>query len=153
MWVGDTPKVGTHYNFVTIPLNKMFYKLKIEKHDEVKMRNKTQIIIQKREELRKYQNCIKLGEEHTIGLKTDGTVVAVGNYDHGRCDVDTWRDIVAISCGKAHSVGLKIDGTVLAVGDNEYGQCDVEEWQDIIAISCCWYKTAGLRKDGTILLL
>jgi alpha-tubulin suppressor-like RCC1 family protein len=31
---------------------------------------------------------------HTVGLKSDGTVVAVGNNEFGQCDVGSWRDIL-----------------------------------------------------------
>ena len=33
------------------------------------------------------------GRCHTVGLKSDGTVVAVGNNEFGQCDVGSWRDI------------------------------------------------------------
>ena len=65
---------------------------------------------------------------HTVGLKSDGTVVAVGNNDYVQCDVADWRDIVAVSAGDYHTVGLKSDGTVVAVGNNKYGQCGVVDW-------------------------
>lgn len=68
---------------------------------------------------------------HTVGLKWDGTVVAVGNNDDGECEVSSWRDIVAVSAGEYHTVGLKRDGTVVAVGWNDHGQCDVSGWADI----------------------
>ena len=29
----------------------------------------------------------------SIGLKSDGTVVATGNNDYGQCDVSTWKNI------------------------------------------------------------
>lgn len=69
--------------------------------------------------------AIAAGSSHTIGLKADGTVAAVGWNAHGQCNVSDWRDIVAVAAGCAHTVGLKSDGTVVAVGDNEYGQCEV----------------------------
>ena len=31
---------------------------------------------------------------HTVGLKADGTVVAVGDNGYGQCDVDGWTDIL-----------------------------------------------------------
>ena len=62
---------------------------------------------------------------HTVGLKSDGTVVAVGENDDGQCDVSEWTDIVAISAGSYHTVGLKSDGTVVAVGEDDDGQCGV----------------------------
>ena len=66
-----------------------------------------------------------------VGLKRDGTVVAVGYNDDGRCEVSGWRDIVAVSAGGGHTVGLKRDGTVVAVGGNSKGQCEVSGWIDI----------------------
>ena len=66
-----------------------------------------------------------------MGLKSDGTVVAVGWTEYGQCDVSNWTGIVAISAGDYHTVGLKSDGTVVAVGNNDYGKCDVSGWTDI----------------------
>ena len=68
---------------------------------------------------------VSAGGSHTVGLRADGTVVAVGWNQYGQCDVSGWTDIVAISAGLSHTVGLRADGTVVAVGWNEYGQCDV----------------------------
>jgi len=90
----------------------------------------------------------------TVGLKTDGTVVTVGAYEHGygQLDVSSWRDIVAISAGRSHIVGLKADGTVVAVGEDELGcgQLDVSGWRDIIAISAGEYCTVGIKANGTV---
>jgi len=63
-----------------------------------------------------------------VGLKSDGTVVAVGWNDDGRCNVGDWADIVQVSSGNAQTVGLRDDGTVVAVGDNTYGECNVGDW-------------------------
>ncbi len=68
---------------------------------------------------------------HTVGLKSDGTVVAVGENWDGQCAVSSWTDIVAISTGEDHSVGLKSDGTDVAVGDNKYEEYDVDNWTNI----------------------
>ena len=66
-----------------------------------------------------------------MGLKADGTVVAVGYNYNGQCDVGGWENIVAISAGEFHTVGLKSDGTVVAVGGNGSGQCEVSQWKNI----------------------
>ena len=87
---------------------------------------------------------------HTVGLKSDGTVVAVGDNEDGRCGVSRWTDIVAVSAGGYHTVGLKSDGTVVAVGYNEYGQCGVSQWTDIVAVSAGGFHTVGLKSDGTV---
>ncbi len=86
----------------------------------------------------------------TIGLKKDGTVVAVGENDDGQCDVSDLKDIVSVAGGGDHTVGLKKDGTVVAVGENDDGQCDVYGWKDIVSVACGSYHTVGLKKDGTV---
>lgn len=100
------------------------------------------------------REVISAGDEHTVGLRADGTVVAVGNRygydDYGQCDVSDWTDIVAITAGKYHTVGLRADGTVVAVGDNFNGQCDVSGWTYIVAIAAGRDHTVGLRADGTV---
>ena len=53
-----------------------------------------------------------------MGLKSDGTVVAVGYNCYGQLDVGSWSNIVQVAAGEIHTVGLKSDGTVVAVGDN-----------------------------------
>jgi alpha-tubulin suppressor-like RCC1 family protein len=63
-----------------------------------------------------------------VGLKSDGTVVAVGWNLYEQCEVGSWTGIVQVAAGQAHTVGLKSDGTVVAVGPNAYGQCDVTGW-------------------------
>jgi len=63
-----------------------------------------------------------------VGLRADGTAVAVGLNDYGQCDVSSWSDLVAVSAGDYHTVGLRADGTVVAVGATKYGQCRVSSW-------------------------
>lgn len=36
---------------------------------------------------------ISAGKYHTVGLKSDGTVVAVGENDDGQCNVSKWENI------------------------------------------------------------
>ena len=76
--------------------------------------------------------AVSAGSNNTVGLKSDGTVVAVGYNKYGQCDVSDWTDIVAVSAGECHTVGLKSNGTVVAAGWNDDGQCDVSGWTDII---------------------
>ena len=89
-------------------------------------------------------------DDHTVGLKSDGTVVAAGDNKYDQCDVSDWTDVVAVACGVYHTVGLKSDGTVVAAGDNFYGQCDVSDWTDVVAIACRYQITVGLKSDGTV---
>ena len=93
---------------------------------------------------------VAAGGYHTVGLKADGTVVAVGDNLYGRCEVSGWTDIIQVAAGAAHTVGLKADGTVVAVGYNYFGQCEVAGWTDIIQVAAGHMHNVGLRSDGTV---
>ncbi|MGC7873312.1 hypothetical protein ACPUYX_17530 [Desulfosporosinus sp. SYSU MS00001] len=110
-------------------------------------------------DLNKDKDTIAAGRRHTIGLKLDGTVTAVGDNNYGQCDVNGWCDIVAVAAGNvhmatntgnAHTIGLKSDGTVAAVGWNDYGQCNVSDLCDIVAVAAGCAHTLGLKSDGTV---
>ena len=88
---------------------------------------------------------------HTVGLRTDGTVIAVGESDYGQCNVSDWTDIVSVSAGGSDTVGLKSDGTVMAIGADNSGRLDVSDWTNIVAVSAGGGNhTVGLRSDGTV---
>lgn len=99
------------------------------------------------------------GSGHTVGLTSDGHVVAAGDNDFGQCDVygDDWTetDIIAIAAGDWHTVGLRADGKVVATGSIHPGEpsaaCDVDDWENIVAIDACTGYTLGLTADGTIM--
>ena len=114
--------------------------------------SKMQFLEEKRNLAQKAEKLISCGGMFTVGLKSDGTVVAVGENNYGQCNVSHWKDIVDISKGAWHTVGLKSDGTVVAVGCNNHGQCNVSHWKDIIAVSADAYHTAGLKSDGTVVV-
>jgi hypothetical protein len=97
-----------------------------------------------------YIPMVSAGHWHTLGLKSNGTVIATGYNLAGQCDVGLWTDIVEVSAGGAHSVGLKSDGTVVAVGANDVGQSDVASWTNIIHIAAGRTQTVGLRSDGSV---
>ena len=97
-----------------------------------------------------YEGSVAAGSGHTVGLKRDGTVVAVGFCTFGQCDVSGWTDIVAVAAGDYHTVGLKRDGSVVAVGSNGSGQCDVSGWTDIMAVAAGDDHTVGLKRDGSV---
>lgn len=93
--------------------------------------------------------AISAGYSHTVGLGSDGAVLAVGDNSDGQLGVLGWTDIVAISAGYQHTVGLRADGTCVAVGYNYSGQCNVSGWTDIVAIAGGGNHTVALRSDGT----
>ena len=98
---------------------------------------------------------IAAGAFHTVGLKADGTMAAVGpasgdKLDAGQCGVGGWTEIVAVDALADHTVGLKADGTVVACGDNTYGQCGVNGWRSIATVAAGDFHTVGLKADGTV---
>lgn len=93
---------------------------------------------------------VSAGRDFTVGLRSDGTVVAVGRGQYRQTEVASWNEIVQVSAGWAHTVGLKADGTVVATGFNDYGQCDVSEWTGIVDVQAGGNHTLGLKADGTV---
>ncbi len=96
------------------------------------------------------RESVSAGCGHTVGLKSDGTVVAVGLNYEGQCDVENWSNIVGVSAGGYHTIGLEADHTVVATGNNDSGQCNVSDWTDIVSISAGNNHTVGLKSDGTV---
>ena len=94
--------------------------------------------------------AIACSNMHTVGLKSDGSVVATGYNEFGQCNVDEWTNIIAVEASYYHTVGLRADGTVVATGDKEYGRCDVFKWADIASIAAESGCTVGVRSDGTV---
>lgn len=84
--------------------------------------------------------AIEAYDRHLIGLRSDGTVLAIGKNEYGCCDVSQWSGIVEISTGYVHTAGLTADGRVLATGLREFlsdspkisrGQCETEDWENV----------------------
>ena len=96
------------------------------------------------------ETTISVGSNHTVGLKSDGTVVAVGKISSEQNDISDWKNIIALSTGGSHTVGLKLNGTVVAAGANNHNECDVSDWTDIVAISAGLNHCVGLRADGMV---
>lgn len=58
---------------------------------------------------------IAAGRTHSVGLKTDGTVVCSGST--AACQVNTWENVASVYAGNAVTIGITQDGTVLASGE------------------------------------
>ena len=84
---------------------------------------------------------VAAGGDHTLLVRTNGTVRAIGRNDCGQCDVplvsldsapplfhDVFRNPRFIQCaaGDDHSVFLRSDGKVMGAGDNCYDQSDMQ---------------------------
>ena len=88
------------------------------------------------------QSMIAAGEEFSLALKSDSTVLAWGRNWSGQLGDGTWDNrqnpvsvvdasgnsiigMVAVTAGNQHSVALNSDGTMLAWGWNSYGNLGI----------------------------
>jgi alpha-tubulin suppressor-like RCC1 family protein len=81
---------------------------------------------------------------HSLGLKTDGSIVAWGNI--GPVPSPN-TDFTAIAAGGYHSLGLKTDGSIVAWGD--IGPVPSPN-TDFTAIAAGYSHSLGLKTDGSI---
>jgi hypothetical protein len=96
--------------------------------------------------------AISAGGEHSLALRSDGTVTAWGSNTFGQSDAPAGLDdVVAISAGGEHSLALRSDGTVTAWGSDGHGQTEVPAGLgDVVALDAGWAHGLALRSDGTV---
>lgn len=77
-----------------------------------------------------WENMKKLAvsDEHLVGLKTDGTVMATGSNTFGQCDVENWADVVDIAAGNTATAAITSEGKVLMTGILPNDIFAAEEW-------------------------
>ncbi len=90
--------------------------------------------------------AIDAGRFHTVGLCSNGTVVATGNPFHGQCYVHTWKNITAICTSDSATFGLRQDGTVVTT-DTDW---DTSSLRNVTGIVCSFALLLGLHADGTL---
>lgn len=118
---------------------------------------------------------ISVGAEHSLAIKTDGTLWAWGrnseaqlgdgtnNNSNVPIQIGIDNNWVAVSAGSEHNLAKKSNGTLWAWGGNTYGQCGnatppnsvatpqqvgtATNWQNISAVS---YHSLAIQSDGTL---
>ncbi len=121
---------------------------------------------------------VSVGMNHTIALKSDGTVWAWGDNYYGQLGTSTnigtynanpaptqvsgLSSIIAISTFNTHNLALKSDGTVWAWGRNDFGQLgngtttdsytpvQVSGLGSVVAIATGYNHSLALKSDGTV---
>jgi alpha-tubulin suppressor-like RCC1 family protein len=109
------------------------------------------------------------GDNHTLAIKTNGTLWACGHNGYGQLghnnitnqstpiQVGTATDWQSVSCGHYHTLATKTNGTLWACGVNNHGQLGHNNitnrstpiqvgtdtnWQ---SVSCGYYHTAAIK--------
>jgi hypothetical protein len=89
-------------------------------------------------------------EQFSIGLKSDGSVVAWG-------DARWWTipepngGFVEVAASYSHALGLKADGSIVAWGADWSGQTNVPSPNEgFVAIAAGEYHSLGLKSNGSI---
>ncbi len=103
---------------------------------------------------------IAAGVDHSLALKSDGTVAAWGS---ARLFLNSWdplgqsmvpvglNNVVAIAGGSFHSLALKADGTVVVWGYNTHGQGVTPlGLSNVVAIAAGWYHNFARTSDGSV---
>jgi alpha-tubulin suppressor-like RCC1 family protein len=123
---------------------------RLERADREQRLARIPVLKKRRDELASLQGTLAAKKDYTVGLRSDGTVVAVGDDDYAGYDVSDWTDIVDVAVTFRQIIGLRADGTMVEVG-NRYNKFDVSGWTNISAFAVGGDHIVGLRTDGTVI--
>jgi alpha-tubulin suppressor-like RCC1 family protein len=122
---------------------------------------------------------ISAGNNHSLALKTDGTLWTWGNNANGQLGDNTitnkltpittfagGTDWKQVSCGRGHSSAIKTDGTLWTWGNNSQAQLGINEGGTTTnrttpvttfaggtnwkQVSCGTFYTGAIKTDGTL---
>ena len=112
--------------------------------------------------------AIATGDDHSIALSGNGSVLVWGSNEYGQCDIPiaAQSGIVAIDGGSDHTVALKNNGSVVAWGAgttkllnggpdwNEHGQSMVPDSATggVQSISAGNRRSLAIKHDGSIVM-
>ena len=119
-------------------------------------------------------DAVATGDGHTLALKADGTVWALGYNAYGQVGDGTTAQrntpvqisgligVKAVAAGNLHSLAVKSDGTVWAWGQNANGQLgdntfvqrnapvQVSGLTGVDAVAAGWHHSLAVKSDGTV---
>lgn len=95
---------------------------------------------------------VAAGAFHSLGLRTDGSVLSAGHDTAGQRQVSAWSDVVYIAAGKTVSLGVKKDGSLLVAGTLTDGAAadTAKAWKDVYMADAGDDFIVALHNDGTV---
>ncbi len=113
---------------------------------------------------------VAAGADHTMYVKTDGTLWATGSNAQGQLGnggnststtpVQVATGVASVAAGRVHTMYVKTDGTLWAMGDNRYGQLGdgtttnrssaVRVATGVASVSAGRVHTMHVKTDGTL---
>ncbi len=93
---------------------------------------------------------VAAGSVHSLGARSDGTVVAAGHNTEGQNAVSAWSNVLAIAAYGELSAAVTAEGKVLLAGKNADSLSAALEWTDIWAVAVGEGHILGLKSDGTV---
>ena len=94
--------------------------------------------------------AVSAGVEHTVGLKADGTVVAVGGGVDGRRDVSKWTGIMLPEGRDAASPSEAKEATQEKLDELAAARKSIARYSET-TIGADYSEMFGLRTDGTVI--
>ncbi len=91
---------------------------------------------------------LSAGNEHTCGLKANGSIDCWGNPADGRTSGQSGA-YTQVSAGRAHTCGLRPDGSIDCWGNNAYGQA-ADGTGAYTQVSAAAFHTCALRYNGSV---
>lgn len=93
---------------------------------------------------------VAAGSVHSLGARSDGTVVAAGHNTQGQNAVSAWSNVLAVAAYGELSAAVTAENKVLIAGKNADSLSAALEWTDIWAVAVGEGHILGLKSDGTV---
>ena len=95
-----------------------------------------------------YKSLI-VGELHTCGLQTDGSVACWGSDQYGQSSPPSGDKFTSIVAGAHHTCGIRVDGSGVCWGSDLYGQSSPPSGDKFTLIVAGAHHTCGIRVGGS----
>jgi len=103
------------------------------------------------------QSRISTGDDHVLGLKSDGTVIAAGENGYGQCNVEGVSEYTSVIEEKNKVYGIAKNGSHVFLGMKEFydynDYANKPKWENIVAVSAGNAFSVGVRNDGTVVVI